>query len=336
MLHQYGAKNHYLGLKHWCGFNDKAIIWLELDLFRQLILFFLGKKPFAHFKKNFIGILSILFGRNKSDDLVLGIAPFSYYIVILPFLNVRNMYLHTSWPHWDGNFVPFPSVIFSKLWDKILPKSIKGVFCVTVHCKNSFIKRYSSLKDKVFVVHHAIEDFWFEREHIFKKEYDFVYVGRMVEEKGLNKVIELAQKMQNHVFALVGDGPDLKRLLSIAPKNVVFLGKLNRHELKRIYHSSSCLLLPSLKSHNWVEAFGIVIVEAVACDCSVMSTNHPGPSELSKILSNVKVFAEDEFVSSVSELFAHELKYKYIDTKVKMFTIEQISKKWSQGLILND
>ena len=85
-----------------------------------------------------------------------------------------------------------------------------------------------------------------------------VFVGRLVEKKGLEIVRQLALIQPGWSFAIVGRGP-------IDPTkwqadNVFVLGQLSQTALARLYNASDVLLLPSVG-----EGYPLVIQEAMAC-----------------------------------------------------------------------
>jgi glycosyltransferase involved in cell wall biosynthesis len=53
----------------------------------------------------------------------------------------------------------------------------------------------------------------------------------------------------------------------------MFLGKLNENELIANYQNAKVLVLPSINNN---EAFGIVLIEAMACGTPVIASNLPG------------------------------------------------------------
>lgn len=91
------------------------------------------------------------------------------------------------------------------------------------------------------------------------------YVGRLVEEKGIEVLLEawnrgLAQD-EDGVLLVAGTGkPEYEaKLKAKAAKNVKFLGGLP--DTKSVYRASDLTVVPSL----WEEPFGLVPLEAVAC-----------------------------------------------------------------------
>ncbi|MCB0182156.1 MAG: glycosyltransferase family 4 protein [Anaerolineae bacterium] len=97
------------------------------------------------------------------------------------------------------------------------------------------------------------------------------YVGRLVEEKGLELLFLAASKLIGPwSLQVLGDGPDRKRFeqmvqwLGISPR-VTFDHKLPSTHLPHYFSGLDVLVLPSLSRPNWKEQFGRVLIEAMAC-----------------------------------------------------------------------
>lgn len=109
-----------------------------------------------------------------------------------------------------------------------------------------------------------------------------VSFGRLVKRKDVETIIrsiQLLNQRRNVRLAVIGDGPDRKRLESIVTghdleSSVEFLGFVENPY--RYLSRASVFVLAS----RW-EGFGNVLVEAMACGCPVVSTNCPdGPREI--------------------------------------------------------
>lgn len=101
-----------------------------------------------------------------------------------------------------------------------------------------------------------------------------LFVGRLVEYKGVQYLIEAIARMRDVHLVIVGRGhleDELKQLVQQLglQSRVVFLGKIPDTRLRLLYHACRCFVLPSI-SH--AEAFGIVLAEAMACSKPVIST----------------------------------------------------------------
>ncbi|RMF05329.1 MAG: glycosyltransferase family 4 protein [Chloroflexi bacterium] len=98
------------------------------------------------------------------------------------------------------------------------------------------------------------------------------YVGRLVEEKGLEILLLAASKLKGPwIMQILGDGPDRKRLEQLAQwlgisGRVTFDQKMPSGHLPNYFSGLDVLVLPSLTRANWKEQFGRVLVEAMACD----------------------------------------------------------------------
>jgi len=98
------------------------------------------------------------------------------------------------------------------------------------------------------------------------------YVGRLVEEKGLEILLHAASRLTGPwTLQILGSGPDRERLekmtqwLGIAPR-VTFDQKIPSTHLPHYFSGLDVLVLPSLTRPNWKEQFGRVLIEAMACD----------------------------------------------------------------------
>lgn len=100
-----------------------------------------------------------------------------------------------------------------------------------------------------------------------KKERYVLFVGRLAKQKGIESLIEVAKELPDIKFKIVGEGGLEKKLKQIASENVQFLGKMTGKELQELYSRALVFCLPSV-----AETFGLVLLEAMASGCAVIST----------------------------------------------------------------
>lgn len=107
------------------------------------------------------------------------------------------------------------------------------------------------------------------------------YAGRFVKEKGLTVLFDaLAELPETDAWRFVarGSGPlrdvllTRARALGIADR-VVLSPALPSTEMPAFYHSLDVLVLPSLTRPNWMEQFGRVLIEAMACGVPVIGSD---------------------------------------------------------------
>lgn len=99
------------------------------------------------------------------------------------------------------------------------------------------------------------------------KEDFALFVGRLSKQKGIYHLMEAANELPDIQFKIAGMGEEGKRVRSSAPKNVAFLGFLSEEELVDLYSRARVFCLPSI-----AETFGLVILEAMASGCAIVST----------------------------------------------------------------
>jgi len=96
----------------------------------------------------------------------------------------------------------------------------------------------------------------------------FLSLGRLVERKGFDFVIEAWEKVKKEVptavYIIAGDGPEgisLKNL-SLGKKDIIFLGAINEAEKWSLLSLCDIFIMPSRDISGDYEGFGIVYLEA--------------------------------------------------------------------------
>ncbi len=107
----------------------------------------------------------------------------------------------------------------------------------------------------------------------------FLYVGAVVEKKGVVDLIDVILKhkdLNGYRFIFVGGGTLLDKLKERAKgrDNIIFKGWLDSDKVAELYKSSDVLILPS-----YAEGFANVISEALNYRMPIISTNVGGVSE---------------------------------------------------------
>ncbi len=118
---------------------------------------------------------------------------------------------------------------------------------------------------------------------IKKDRFNLLFVGGLDAAhyfKGVEILLRAAAGLNNFNFelTLVGDGDRRPEYEALAlrlglEKKIKFAGKLSGSDLIRVFQKADLLILPSINSN---EAFGIVLIEALACGVPVMASDLPG------------------------------------------------------------
>jgi GT2 family glycosyltransferase len=101
------------------------------------------------------------------------------------------------------------------------------------------------------------------------------YAGRLDPAKGVHVLLEALALDAGLTLRVAGDGPDRGRLDAVADDlgvaaRVEHLGALDPAELPAFLRSLDVLCVPSLTTPTWVEQFGRVALEAMACGTPVV------------------------------------------------------------------
>lgn len=105
------------------------------------------------------------------------------------------------------------------------------------------------------------------------------YAGRLVPEKGLATLLQAAAMLDPApLLRFAGTGPlagELRRAGADGPLSgrVEVLGRFDSNQMPEFLNSIQVLVLPSLDQSNWMEQFGRVLVEAMACERVVVGSD---------------------------------------------------------------
>jgi glycosyltransferase involved in cell wall biosynthesis len=110
-----------------------------------------------------------------------------------------------------------------------------------------------------------------------------LFVGRLVPYKGLEVLLRaLAHHPVGMPLRVVGDGPMRRELEMLADRldvDVEFLGHVTDEALPRLYRGAHLTVLPSVTRQ---EAFGITLIESMACGTPVVASDLPGVADVAR------------------------------------------------------
>lgn len=341
VLHKSGAKNHYSGLKQFCGKNEIKLVFREFSILSTFFKSLLKLNFKLVFKQilNAFFLLQLTFSRNKK--IVLGIAPFDYKLKnLMCVLKNHQIYYHTSWTCWDGSFHPKKKKItpeIMRIWKEMIEKNSRHIFAVSQKTKNELLKNYELNESKISVVYHSLNEKHFNKNQSTQNQYktlNFIYVGRLIPAKGIEELLIYFSENQDKVFTIVGKG-DLQNKAEEFSKqfpNIRYLGEIRNPEKLAIeFGKNHYLVLNSKKSEKWEELFGMVLIEAMACGAVPVATDHPGPKEIVQHGKNGFLVEENQMIGFLNGLAfennSEEIKNQAIKT-AENFGLKKISERW--------
>ena len=147
---------------------------------------------------------------------------------------------------------------------------------------DSYARTSAALKDMDYrVIPNAIRIEHFNEGRV-KRDPIVLFVGRIAASKGLNYLIHAVPKVLEEIpdvrFMIAGEGEEKENLIQLTKEcgvedHVSFMGFIPSEALEDIYQRAGVLVLPSISR---LEAFGIVLLEAMACATPVIATRMPG------------------------------------------------------------
>ena len=118
-----------------------------------------------------------------------------------------------------------------------------------------------------------------------KEKHALLFVGRLIEKKGLRYLIEamplILEQNPSAYLRIIGDGPEKtvmeKRISELGINNrIQFMGPVPNENLPSFYQSSNIVIFPSVIA----EGFGLVLVEALGCECALVVSDFPAKSDI--------------------------------------------------------
>lgn len=125
----------------------------------------------------------------------------------------------------------------------------------------------------------GVDPLVFAPVHTDTAELRIGYAGGLLPEKGIDLLLRACARLHGPWrLLLAGDGEqraslqELAKALGIA-ECVTFLGRRPSDDMARFYGGLDLFVLPSLTQANWMEQFGRVLIEAMACSVPVVGSD---------------------------------------------------------------
>lgn len=205
----------------------------------------------------------------------------------------NNPSLRLSWPNL---FIRKPLVIALNTWttrlngEKGFRDKLKRLW---FRRAKNIIAVSDAIRKKEWAAAVVIENSY--NNHLFKvhpgiiKTTPFVFLGRLVSDKGADQAIEAVASLIKQgllgnsdevQLTIIGEGPERHRLQILSKrlgveKNIEFTGTLRGETLVECLNMHRFIIVPSA----WEEPYGNVVLEAMACGCIPIASNGGGLPE---------------------------------------------------------
>ena len=179
--------------------------------------------------------------------------------------------------HWHSDIIkPFPISLISEIVEKICLLYVDKIVC-TSDLYSSSSKSLRNVSKKISIIPIGTEKTSFETKTKLSKKgiLNLIFIGRLVEYKGLNFLIETLEKLDFVNLKIIGDGPLRNQLEA----KIKFYQLSDRIEIKEgveddlkleLLHQADFLILPSISRS---EAFGVVLLESISTATPILTSN---------------------------------------------------------------
>jgi len=154
-----------------------------------------------------------------------------------------------------------------RIWDRLSADRVDYFLANSSHTARRIKKYYERKSDVVY------PPVYTEKFHISKNVEDyFLAVGRLIPYKRFDLLVETFNDLGLPLL-IVGTGPELSKLRSMAKNNIEFVGFVSDMELSDLYAECQALVFPQ------EEDFGIIPIEAMASGRPVIAYGRGGALE---------------------------------------------------------
>jgi glycosyltransferase involved in cell wall biosynthesis len=183
----------------------------------------------------------------------------------------------TDVPSHNPDRFSYQHKLLKPFWKRIVQNAEK-VVAPSNHLKEMILDNVKA--DNLAVIPNGLDVKSFEFD-LQRKEKKILLVSRLFEFKGFQYFIDAIVNFNiDYEINIVGEGPYKENLIQQAKSknlNINFMGWLdsNSTKFKELYEKSAIFVFPSS-----AESFGMVLLEAMASGCAIITTNSSGCAEV--------------------------------------------------------
>ncbi len=226
-------------------------------------------------------------------------------------------------------------------WIESTVKYSDALVAVSQNLKKEVLQNYPVRKEKVFYIPNGVDLDVFKSENNLTEEKSVLYIGRFSLEKGIDLIPKIARyilernpKIKFVVLAPGSIPPSMEKIKEefdvlserYPEKFTLYRETLDRKKLVQLYQNSLIYIQPSR-----YEAFGLCVLEAMACGKAVICSNKGGLPEVVKNAGVVLPLSVKRFSISILRLLKdYRLRERYVRRAVRrarIFSWDRVAKE---------
>jgi glycosyltransferase involved in cell wall biosynthesis len=238
-----------------------------------------------------LSLLYIVFGawsmarltRKKKFDIVHVHWPFPHLVFGIVGKRIGGARLYNSFYGVEIRWLKKKFPVLLKTFSLLMNKSDK-VTAISTHTANELA---GVVKGPIEIIPFSAA--MAERHGTASAKKEIIFVGRLVERKGVKYLIEAFNRIHKsipHHLVIIGEGPERRPLENMVSRlgiesRVSFTGMISDETLNRYYRSCSCLVLPAVYDKKGdTEGLGVVLLEAMSYAKPVIASRVGGITDI--------------------------------------------------------
>lgn len=159
----------------------------------------------------------------------------------------------------------------------------------------------------------------------WKSKCSVLYVGRLVEEKGILILLESLKSWNKDInLAIVGIGPLEKKVSEFQSSNtnLKYYGGVQNGKLPLYYSAADIVIIPSIHE----EGFGRVILESLACGTPVIAANRGAiPEAMDDSVGRLIDISANTISKTVNDLYTSPRTLERLSRKIRNYALKRFS-----------
>lgn len=187
-----------------------------------------------------------------------------------------------------------------------------------------YVKRIT--KCDVRIVPNFVEGSIISKNHVVSEKIrEVLFVGHVQMKKGCKEILEVATKLPEIHFTLVGQVSDKIQVLH-SPNNVLLVGEVSHQEVQKYMQQADLYLFPS-----YTEGFSISLVEAMANGLPIIATDVGATRDMIGDKGGVLVPVKD--VNAVVQAI-EKLQDKSIRNEMSQWNLQKVQECYTQDQVM--
>lgn len=209
-----------------------------------------------------------------------------------------------------------------RMWDYRTANGVDDFISIS----NYISRRIKKVYNRESSVIYPPVDLEFFKLHTQKDDY-YLTTSRFVPYKKIGMIVEAFSKMPEKKLVVIGDGPQFKKVKSLAGSNIEVMGFQSRETIREYMQRAKAFVFTA------VEDFGIVTVEAQACGTPVIAYGKGGSLE-TVIENETGIFFyrqhPDDIIKAVKRFESGNVAFDpaIVHNNVKRFAEERFKKEF--------